>query len=453
MQYQFNNAQNPYYFINPVTPGALGGIAGDTISGHDVGLKVDSFALVGTQVHRRNVWIAQDPNNYRFDAQLEDPSDRRILLNRFTVEGAYMPRKLSTTQAQNWFIQQDNPNPILLFNCGQIPNVGVIGTPIGASNIYTDIADSTYQATTTDPEAYVWMLEKQAYEEFMALPTNLQTATMQTFLQSKQNSDIEIFYQLKKGLENLFEKDPVRAERLKLLNEFMDNWATKKQAANGDPILEDASIGEWNKEYMTITKEMQTEAQQKAADLLQLNESLPDNIESFGWSGKARNNKARPYVFYEKVVNALYLSKIIANTPQYTPKEGAILKKIALMCPLEAGEAPMKARGIYQHFVDPTPLPDSDCSKVPMLIRRKSVDLVQFKIYPNPTNGFLYMQSEVDCPLTWQVYSTSGVLVRSGNMNGQMDILDTRDLPNGLYFIKVSENGQLRTTVKFVVMK
>jgi hypothetical protein len=366
-----------------------------------------------------------------------------------------MPRKLSTTPAQNWFLRQDNPSSALIFNCDQIPNVGVIGTPIGASNIYTTIADSTYQATTTDPEAYVWMLEKQAYEEFMGLPTNVQTATMQAFLQSKEGSDIEIFYQLKKGFESLFEKDPERAERLKLLNEFMDNWATKKQAANGDPIAEDASIGEWSKEYMTITKEMQTEAQQKAEALAQLNEQLPDNIAGFDWRSKisSTNNKARPYVFYEKVVNALYLSKIIANTPQYTSKEAAILKKIAMMCPLEAGEAPMKARGIYQHFVDPMPLPDSDCSKVPSLIRRRTIESVQFKIYPNPTNGFLYMQSEVDQPLTWQVYAANGALMRSGKMMGQIDMLDTRDLPNGLYFIKVSENGQLRTTVKFVVMR
>jgi Secretion system C-terminal sorting domain len=459
MQFQFNNTM-AYGLYGNAGEGSLGlgNLAGDTLSGYNIGLKVDELAIVGEQTHRGNVWLNATVNKYENDAVLEKPTIFSLRANKFTVKTR--PLKVSPAGAI-WFEEQ---SPTSVFQCGQIPinatditkSLKKLSPIVDSMSIYEAIATGNYQQKTQDPEAFVWMLEKQAYEAFSDLPTHLRTLTMQSFLNKKQSTELETFYQLKKGFETLFQQDTTRATRLKELNQRIDDWATKKQTVDNQLIAEDDSIHQWSNEYRNLSQAEKESAIEKAIALRQLNATLPDD--NFPTRAKIiipnlNTEKQRPYIFYEKVVNDLYLAKIIANTRFYTPKEAETLKKIAMMCPLIAGEAPMKARTVYQHFVNSIVLPNADCSPVPK-VEPTLIEKPRFKVYPNPTtNQFVLVSEDGIKAFNWALFTATGVLMKEGTSESFDETIDTQDISNGIYFICIKEKGIVTTTVKVVVMK
>jgi hypothetical protein len=70
-------------------------------------------------------------------------------------------------------------------------------------------------------------------------------------------------------------------------------------------------------------------------------------------------------------------------------------------------------------------------------------------IYPNPTDGTLFVQTVHAPSLPNQTYCITNVLgqtILSGNISAETQQIDIKKLPSGMYFITVG--GQ---TVKFVV--
>lgn len=462
-----NNSQNNAFYCNEVVNARVGmqfqlnnlattipqgNIAGNVLSGYNIGLKVDDLGMIGPQTHRRNEWKPiQTANNYYQDAVLENPDAnmRRRLDNVVKVqqENLIAPVKISTS---DWFFIE-TANVGVPFECGRDAPNSIGNSGNGNAGAYVSIADNSYQIYTQDPEAYIWMLEKQAYEVFADLPLIAQTVIMQTYLNQKQGTELETFYQLKKGFESLFTKDAIRAARLKELNAFMDTWAAKKYAANNGLIAEDADFFAKNKEYQDLNELEKQSTLTKAQALLQLNATLPDEIA--GFLSKNTGKFQRPYVFYEKVINHLYLTKIMEGTVVYTSKEQAIVKKIAMMCPLIAGEAPLKARTLYKHFIDPVSLPEPNCEQVPKTIPKQRT-APSFKAYPNPTTGFLNLVSETGTGrFAWELCNATGMVLKTGQTNRFVESIDVSDLPNGMYLIRVLEQGNQSTVLKIVVLK
>jgi hypothetical protein len=446
MQFQFNNAFGPYGLYGNAGMGNLGtgNLGGDTLSQYAIGLKIDRYALTGTQIHRGNVW-KRTSGQYELDALMEDTTDARKTLNRFRVQDvdSLMPRQLNPTT--DWFRVENNPSD--RFICSSIPQPPM-ATNGSSTGIYETLLEG-YQA----PEAYVWMLEKQAYEEFSDLPVNLQTAVMQSFLSSKQGTEIATFYELKKGFETLFQQDALRAARLKVLIQFMDDWSQKKQLMEHQPIAEDALINDWSREYIDLSAAEKQSTLNKATALQQLNNTLPGDVNDFSvFSKNGGTTKVKPYLLYEKIINHFYLSKIIEGTTVYTDKEAAILKKIATMCPLIAGEAPMKARTIYQHFVSPIALPTADCENVG---KYESVSAAsRFKIFPNPTSSSFNLVSEDGVTaFDWILMSSAGVVLKEGKSSSSIETIDTHHLANGVYFVSIRNKGVIATTLKIIVLK
>jgi hypothetical protein len=64
-------------------------------------------------------------------------------------------------------------------------------------------------------------------------------------------------------------------------------------------------------------------------------------------------------------------------------------------------------------------------------------------IYPNPTNGILYISSEKDYPkLDFEIFNLIGKKVKSAS---NVAYLDLRNLPSGAYFLRIDLNGKLET--------
>jgi hypothetical protein len=75
--------------------------------------------------------------------------------------------------------------------------------------------------------------------------------------------------------------------------------------------------------------------------------------------------------------------------------------------------------------------------------------VAQFDLYPNPTNGVLFVETRLIASLqgqTYRVTNLTGQTVLTGSLNAETQQIDVSGLPEGMYFITVS--GETR---KFIV--
>ena len=70
------------------------------------------------------------------------------------------------------------------------------------------------------------------------------------------------------------------------------------------------------------------------------------------------------------------------------------------------------------------------------------------KLYPNPTQGLFYV--ETDQPLSYTICALSGSVLLTGQLNPQQPI-DATQLPQGCYLVNLTDQNQQRTTLKLVV--
>jgi len=69
-----------------------------------------------------------------------------------------------------------------------------------------------------------------------------------------------------------------------------------------------------------------------------------------------------------------------------------------------------------------------------------------FKVYPNPTTGLLSVVNPFNASIRYQVYSSIGQLVQSGEIK---NLLDVSNLTSGMYFV-LFEKGDVREVLRVI---
>lgn len=68
-------------------------------------------------------------------------------------------------------------------------------------------------------------------------------------------------------------------------------------------------------------------------------------------------------------------------------------------------------------------------------------------VYPNPAKNTLIVQAA--SPFNYQIFNTTGALIQQGNNTGGNSI-SIAELPIGVYFIRMIENNQIISNIRFV---
>jgi hypothetical protein len=93
---------------------------------------------------------------------------------------------------------------------------------------------------------------------------------------------------------------------------------------------------------------------------------------------------------------------------------------------------------------------DEDCDAIYDELHGVEEDVEnQFNVYPNPTNGVLFVETHGRAPLptpTYRISNLMGQTILSGNITAENQQIDVSGLPEGMYFITVGD-----ATRKFVV--
>ena len=93
---------------------------------------------------------------------------------------------------------------------------------------------------------------------------------------------------------------------------------------------------------------------------------------------------------------------------------------------------------------------DKDCDEVYKEYHNgiEETDEAAFAVYPNPTNGVVYVETRRATSLqteTYRITNLMGQTVLMGSLNAETQQIDVSALPQGMYFITISG-----TTMKFM---
>lgn len=65
------------------------------------------------------------------------------------------------------------------------------------------------------------------------------------------------------------------------------------------------------------------------------------------------------------------------------------------------------------------------------------------QVYPNPTQGQLHLEFETEGSVDVEIFDLLGKKMRSFSHEGNHSSMDLSDLPNGLYIIRINEDGEV----------
>jgi hypothetical protein len=158
-------------------------------------------------------------------------------------------------------------------------------------------------------------------------------------------------------------------------------------------------------------------------------------------------------------------SILYENAPDLSSMDGdgeKRLREIAQLCPLDYGFGVFTARATLLKI---DTLPEnylSECERVPspeqMSEKRGQEDSgITFNLYPNPNNGSFNLSYKLNegGTGTVEVFSAFGQLVHSAVLrpNSQLQNIELRNPPAGIYQARVSVNGDVRLSSKLVILK
>jgi hypothetical protein len=70
---------------------------------------------------------------------------------------------------------------------------------------------------------------------------------------------------------------------------------------------------------------------------------------------------------------------------------------------------------------------------------------ISFEVYPNPTTHFLYVKKPDDNInlMKYKVFTSSGSIIKNGQLDNQTNEIDFTNLPNQLYILKFIQNDKI----------
>ncbi|MBS1683242.1 MAG: T9SS type A sorting domain-containing protein [Bacteroidetes bacterium] len=148
-----------------------------------------------------------------------------------------------------------------------------------------------------------------------------------------------------------------------------------------------------------------------------------------------------------------------------SPTDRSNIEYVAAQCPLQGGYPVYAARAVKALWSHDTYVDDSICAnppsyktyRAPAAYHSPSPKKQSVKVYPNPTDGVLYIRytydPDADCLLT--IMDMEGRLVRSEKLIFTQGTLryDVGDLPFGLYCVRLQRNGETIYSDKINIVK
>jgi hypothetical protein len=154
----------------------------------------------------------------------------------------------------------------------------------------------------------------------------------------------------------------------------------------------------------------------------------------------------------EKIVNTVWLNRLMEQNYDYTEDEKLVLQNVSMQCPRSNGLAVFLARGLYGIY-NPNTYYEDNLMCLPDVMPRlnnKAETIMEVKIAPNPTNGFV----NIGLPTSDKIYTLT-IFDMVGNQKMTRTIQDSYNVDiskfaTGMYIFRIAEDGKLIKSEKIV---
>ncbi len=128
-------------------------------------------------------------------------------------------------------------------------------------------------------------------------------------------------------------------------------------------------------------------------------------------------------------------------------------RHIGYLCDLYYQDSMLIDEDYYftNHLIVDTSLYSSTTDTIRLGISENQITL---KIYPNPSSGLLYIETQKTIPsvdITVDIVNLFGVTVYSDHLNSQLTFIDISDKLSGTYFVIIKRNNQVLNKLRFLL--
>ena len=421
------------------------------LTGLLVNSRVSTIApVIGNQFHNGNLWSGISTN---FDANLNTSGfnssqiSQIVDASKFRIKGTIkplFPDPLLTEPMSGWMNNDVSKNNYVCNIINEEPDP--VDDPIktyivgGSSYFYSDFPTMNWEAK--------W----EVYKKLLS-STAVLTAQESAFLSN--NPNIGVFQSIETQLENGLANLPYSAASLESKLDAISSKSVELDVArtnfeNGTISAAQLAVVQSEYDNLVLDFKNMAQANQNATNV------LADNLLTL-------NNAIVPSISNEsnlKLVNQIYLSKVIKNIP-LTQSDNNSLFSIATLCPYTDGFVVYSARSLYrityptQSFDD-----DSQCS-VGTPTPREAVASESkefFTLTPNPANDIVTISYNLPLEASagmLELTDAIGNVVFTDKItsNNRQYLLETTNYTSGIYYVKVSGTGIKSETKKLVVLR
>lgn len=156
-----------------------------------------------------------------------------------------------------------------------------------------------------------------------------------------------------------------------------------------------------------------------------------------------------------KTIRNIYLDLILEGRSYVLSNHINTINNIASMCIGTHGNSVEIARELQSLLLLPVTDGEGDCSSATNP-RSNSVESNLVQIYPNPTDGkwnIVLEMNKNEKVVKYQLKDITGQEVLSAStriLKGEAHLIDASNLPNGIYFLQLSESGEVFHTQKLI---
>jgi len=425
------------------------------------GLVYNPNLNIGVQSHAGNLWEVNGglPNegygvaagvNYVLESEFDE-----IPLNNFIVNSVDFPVKPSSVSFPNlptvfWGQAELDWFPIDVNGVSEVCTLGGIVEPDNPKDIHRKVArgelqDSLYQ------EAMLWAAQLQMYKQLAEAVEWSSDEVLDSFYLANANTAIAQYYLLEKAKEELFQYDSLQGATLnsleaqlqELIGHILEKDSLIAVGTMGLEASRDSLLDEVRVLCISLDSLENVLLQSR---LVLAQQALTDNVALSDTAVYQKN---------EKALNAVFLGTPAQGSSTFSLQDEESLLSIASQCPLSNGRAVHYARSLYQ-LVEDKDFEDNceglenlrEHSTPWAIFEQKLVDSI--RVFPNPASNELFLEGRCD---QFQLINQLGqpVLAQQLFPEDNMHAIKLPELPDGIYFLKISYAGNLVALRKVMI--
>lgn len=436
---------------------------GNSMTNHFYGLDLNSNAFIDRQQFNGNTWNGSFSSTFGA-RNFNSLTPAAVLLNEFTVHttagSIYHPTNWLDPSCSfcQWFVQSGTSYYDCITEGECLSHLQVGGDAVSLSGIdYVIAEDSLNTAQYQDESKYQakrYLFSKLHESDSLRLSDTLMIAFYNSLLSTEIGSLNEIYGQSSAifAYDNIF-------KLIKHNNDSIIDTLKILIGINNELIAAgDTSVISINNQYL-----LQMNAAVEAFVV------LLDQYETFSQTLANANANQNSMILitetlaeFEKTVNQINLETVFQNNYSFTAQQAASLLYIASQCPWAGGNAVYEARSLYSLINDTIEFDDIALC-LQQGIYRQQVHVNDAKnlnfnssIIPNPASDRITVKidgfSESDlCNLIISEVTGKQVLVQVLNCKSHQIDISVKDLSEGIYFYKITNNSTVHSTGKFII--